>query len=130
MSAPDLDLGRYDIVNAVGVMFHIVDDGAWLQAIRNLSGSLAPGGLIAIGGQFGWLTRDVQFHRNDAFPNWQELHNAPEDRGVLMNKRIRSLCRWRWAARQTGLKVVRVIRTPVVWSLPAPENNILLLKAI
>ena len=127
-SAPEFNVGQYNIINAIGVMFHIVDDAAWNLAVKNLARSLAPNGTLVVGGQFGWLTRDVQFHRVDSFNSWQELHET-EMHDVLVNKRIRSIWSWRRAAADAGLRVVGVVRTASVRGIPTPENHILILKA-
>jgi SAM-dependent methyltransferase len=114
VSALDFDLGeRFDIVNAIGVMFHIVEDEPWRQSIRNLASHLTPRGVALIGGQFGWITRNVQFD--------QEAEVA------LVTKRIRSLRDWRKAARESGLRVVRVYRTRHNRRIVTPENNLLML---
>jgi SAM-dependent methyltransferase len=127
VSDPAFTLGeRFDVVNAIGVMFHIVDDEGWEQALRNLAAVLAPGGVIVVGGQFGWTTQNVQFHRRDEFASWEEFRRA-EPGALLVNKRIRSLRRWRAAARAAGLRVVGVQRTPKHPSLETPENNVLVL---
>lgn len=128
VSASAFNLGQYDIINAIGVMFHIVDDAAWMRAIQNLARSLAPKGTLVVGGQFGWLTRDVQFHHVDSFNSWQELHDT-EKPEILVNKRIRSIWAWRRAADDAGLRVAGVIRTASVRGIPTPENHILLLEA-
>lgn len=128
VSAQGFNPGKFDIINAIGVMFHIVDDTAWERAIRNLARSLAPGGTIIVGGQFGWLTRSVQFHRKDLFGSWREAQ-AAECSEVLVNKRIRSLRVWKAATAAAGLRVIGVVRTSAVRGIPTPENHILLIRA-
>lgn len=129
VSAQGFSPGQFDIINAIGVMFHIVDDAAWERAIRNLARSLAPGGTIIVGGQFGWLTRSVQFHCKDQFDSWQEAQARGMQREVLVNKRIRSLRAWRTATAAAGLRVAGVVRTPAVRGIPTPENHILVAQA-
>ena len=43
---PESELGRYDIVSAFDVLFHIVEQQRYEQAIRNVNGLLRPGGLF------------------------------------------------------------------------------------
>ena len=43
---PELDDSGFDIVSAMDVLFHIVDDEAYERAIRNLLGLLKPGGFL------------------------------------------------------------------------------------
>lgn len=127
ISTAGFQAGSYDIINAIGVMFHIVDDRAWERAIGNLASALAPGGVFLVGGQFGFLTRNVQFHKSDRFESWQDFREAKGER-VLVNKRIRSLRAWRRAAAQAGLRVVAVLRTPQTRGIPTPENHVLVLQ--
>ena len=88
VTRPDFDLGeRFALVNAIGVMFHIVDDAAWERALRNVARHLEPGGRWIVGGQFGWVTANVQFHGCDDFSSWGD---AAARGPRLVNKRIRS----------------------------------------
>jgi len=102
-----------DLVNAIGVMFHIVQDERLEQALSRLRGLLAPEGLILVGGQFGALTRDVYFHEQDG--------------RTVVSKRIRSLSWWRAAALRAGLQVVARHKTRDHPGILLPENNLLVL---
>ena len=46
---------KYDLINAIGIMFHVVDDGDWLSTIKSTQKSLKKGGLFVVGGHFGIL---------------------------------------------------------------------------
>jgi len=128
VSGPDFSLGRtFGLVNAVGVMFHIVDDERWERAVSTLARHLEPGGLAVISGQFGRTTRNVQFHRRDEFSSWDEAR-SPAAGVALVNKRIRSLRRWRSCADAAGLEIVRRQQTQTSRAIPTPENNVLLLR--
>ena len=72
----------FDVVNAIGVMFHIVDDERWKMAIGNIGRYLRKGGVAIIGGDFG--------------PNTEEL-------GVM--RRTRSLALWESTLEEFGLEV-------------------------
>lgn len=127
VSAEDPGLqGPFDVINAIGVMFHIVDDELWRRAVRNLGGLLAPGGVLVVGGQFGHTTQDVQFHATDSFGSWDEFR-ASRSEVKLVNKRIRSLRDWRRCAEAAGLRVEGVRRTRVAAAVSTPENNVLVL---
>lgn len=67
---------RFDIVNAIGIIFHIVDDRKWETAIRNLSSLLKENGILIIGGDFGNVTKDRGVMRKTrSLLNWQTLAN-------------------------------------------------------
>ena len=118
---------EFDIVNAIGVMFHIVNDDLWRQAIARLLASLKPDGLMLVGGDFGDETRDVQFHRTDRFESWRE-HDAAPYPATLVNKRVRSLHEWTRVAGELGATVVEVIRSDATPDIRTPENDLLVLR--
>jgi SAM-dependent methyltransferase len=130
VSSPAFDLDEeFEVVNAIGVMFHIVDDAAWRRAVSNLARRLVPGGFLVVGGQFGRVTQNVQFHARDEFASWKEFHEAePAGEAVLVNKRIRSLRAWRGCAREAGLEVRALRRTVKSRRIRTPENNVLVLR--
>lgn len=124
---PDFALeGEFEVVNAIGVMFHIVEDERWEAAVARLGSLLAEDGARVVGGHFGLLTQNVQFHRTDSFSSWEELRSA-QGETALVNKRIRSLRRWRRCARGAGLRVACLRRTRRTRRLETPENNVLVL---
>lgn len=127
VSDPGFALERdFDLVNAIGVMFHIVEDEPWERAVAGLARHLAPGGALVVGGQFGLVTQNVQFHRTNEFSSWEEFRAASSET-ALVNKRIRSLRRWKQCARRAGLRVECLERTRQSRRLETPENNVLVL---
>jgi SAM-dependent methyltransferase len=118
---------KFQIVNAVGVMFHIIEDERWERAVANLAAHLVAGGSLVVGGQFGLLTQNVQFHHTDDFSSWDEIRAARGSK-TLVNKRIRSLRRWRRCARRAGLRIEGVNRTTKSSHVLTPENNVLVLS--
>jgi SAM-dependent methyltransferase len=40
--------GRFDLVNAFDVLYHITDDGRWEHAVRTLAEAVEPGGLLLL----------------------------------------------------------------------------------
>ena len=40
--------GRFDVVNAFDVLYHITDDERWERAVRNLARAVKPGGLLLL----------------------------------------------------------------------------------
>lgn len=128
ISGEGFDLGeRFQIINAVGVIFHIVDDEAWKRAVKNMAAHLEQDGLLIVGGQFGWMTRNVQFHSTDTFARGDDAAKAKSDL-ARVNKRIRSLRYWKRVAGEAGLRVRAVRRTAEVGYIYTPENNILALS--
>lgn len=54
VSDRDADLhGRYCVVNAWDVMYHIVDEAAFERALKNISSSVESGGLLLVTDRFG-----------------------------------------------------------------------------
>jgi hypothetical protein len=119
---------KFDVVNAIGVVFHIVDDALWLQALANMRELLSERGVMVVGGHFGWLTQNVQFHRIDEFESYDDALRQSPGGEIRVNKRIRSRWRWKKAARMAGLRVRAVIRTQGAPEILAPENNVMVLE--
>jgi len=78
--------GFFNLINAIGVMFHIVDEQKWLETIRQISNSLHQDGLFIASGQFGCLNG---------------LNVQVDDEGNI-NKTLRSKSRWKRILNQHG----------------------------
>lgn len=78
---------RFDVVNAIGVVFHIVDDVRWVRTIGNIVEYLAPEGVAVIGGDFGDRTEEL---------------------GVM--RKVRSLAAWDEVLNRAGARRVELIR--------------------
>ena len=121
--------GPVDYISAIGVMFHITDDIRWRLALANLSKMLKPGGLMFIGGDFGALTTNAQFHRCDSFENWREFRSKEGTPGeVRVSRRLRSLSLWSSAVADLGLAISDVIRADREPAVTTPENDLLVLE--
>jgi SAM-dependent methyltransferase len=120
--------GPVDIVTAIGVMFHIVDDDRWAKALRNLAAVLKPAGVLLVGGEFGAHTRNIQFHRDDRFDSWREFSREADHGTIRVNKRVRSLGHWQQVAGSVGLQIVDLVRSEQDPNLTTPENDLLVLK--
>jgi SAM-dependent methyltransferase len=83
----ELGANRFDIINAIGIIFHIVDDEKWRQAISNLASLLKDAGILIIGGDFSGTT---------------------QERGVM--RKTRSLREWRDLAASLDLNILEVKR--------------------
>jgi len=74
------------------------------------------------------MTRNVQFHSTDEFKRIEDMRAAFPTNEVRINKRIRSLARWKKAAIAAGLRVKLVVRTFNVPEIVTPENNVMILE--
>ena len=103
---------HYDLVNAIGVMFHIVEDVEWVNTIKVIGKSLRKGGLFVVGGHFGILDN----------VNVQIDHNSQ------INKRLRSRRHWRDTLKKAGFSRVDVYtNNAYLWIDDIlPENNVLI----
>lgn len=114
---------RFDVVNAVDVLFHIVDDGLWSRALRNLARHLAPGGRLVVAEHVGFVSHDAGFRAPDPLRGEDP---APDDpRAVVVTKRVRSLRHWRACARRAGLAEVASAKVRKSRSLSTPANRLL-----
>jgi SAM-dependent methyltransferase len=117
----DVDLGeRFDIVNAVDVLFHIVDDGRWRRAVENLGRHLAPGGLIVIAEYVALVPHHAGLRRPDT------ERGEPADADVVMvTKQVRSVRQWKACGREAGLTLVHTSRIRHLRSVATPANRLL-----
>ncbi len=125
---PAGDLGRNaDYISAIGVLFHLVDDEKWLQALKNMKTLLASDGLMFVGGDFGDETQNLQYHQVDEFETLAETATASDAEVVRVNKRVRSLADWKRAAKSTHLEILDLIRVDADPGIHTPENDLLVL---
>ncbi len=128
VSAPGFALERrFDLVNAIGVLYHIVDDADWRRAVANLGALLAPGGRLVVGEQFTAVSLDAGFHRTDRFTSWEEEQAAHPER-MLVGKRLRSLRAWRAAAAGAGLELAADVPVRTAKSILTPVNRVLVFR--
>lgn len=117
----DVELGeRFDIVNAVDVLFHVVDDGRWRRAVENLGRHLAPGGLFVIAEYVARIPYDAGLRAPDA-----ERGEPIADDVVMVTKRVRSLRQWKACGREAGLMLVHTRRLRQSRMLATPANRLL-----
>jgi SAM-dependent methyltransferase len=103
---------NYDLVNAIGVMFHIVDDFEWQETIKAIEKTMKNSGAFVVGGHFGF---------------WDGL-NMQIDKDGNINKRLRSKRRWIHELRKAGFTSVKVYRNNAyLWIKDTlPENSVLI----
>ena len=82
--------GRFDLVNAFDVLYHIVDDARWARAVGHLAAAVEPGGLLLV---------------TDTFSD------AP---GLAEHNRMRPLARYRDLLAAAGLGVASLRATHVL----------------
>ena len=102
---------QYDLVNAIGIMFHVVDDEEWEETIRQVGRVLRAGGLFVVGGHFGLLDGvNVELSESAVF------------------KRLRSASHWKRSLKQAGFGRTRIYRNAAYRYIRAwmPENNVLI----
>jgi SAM-dependent methyltransferase len=129
ISAPSNEYNEFNYVSAIGVLFHIVEDQAWEDAVSNVCASLVPGGLAFIGGKFGWRSMNVQFHGTDDFETEEELNGLPTGKPKV-NKRLRSKSEWKRLVSKCGCEVVDIKRSKHRSHIDMPENNVLAIKKL
>jgi SAM-dependent methyltransferase len=98
---------EFDIVNAIGVMFHIVDDAEWRASLKRLKAAVKPGGVLIVGGEFGAFSLNVQW-----------------DGQGRVSKRIRGYRRWKqelagWTVERAANRSWRLVAETM------PEANLL-----
>jgi hypothetical protein len=93
------------------MMFHIVDDGEWIDTLPRIADVTTAGGIFVASGHFGWL----------------DGVNVQIDRNENINKRVRSRRRWKQALTRAGSRSIRFCRNGAyLWIDDVlPENNVL-----
>lgn len=125
ITSPDFDISeKFDVINAIGVIFHVVEDDLWQHAIRNLSRHLKAQGVIITGGEFGHITQNVQFRLKPS----KALAGGRVEEAAFVTKRIRSLGAWKKCVAEAGLRVKGFVKTKRLKGVRVPENNILVLS--
>jgi SAM-dependent methyltransferase len=84
-SASPPDLGSFDAVSAMDMLFHIVDDESYARAIRNLAGLLAPRGLLVLTEIFAH--RDTRYVRHEVDRSLEEIGGLLEGAGLVIESR-------------------------------------------
>tara|TARA_A100000164_G_scaffold360378_1_gene374010 strand:+ start:584 stop:1384 length:801 start_codon:yes stop_codon:yes gene_type:complete len=102
---------KFNLINAIGIMFHLVDDLEWENTIGEFSSHLHSGGILIVTGYFGFFNGlNVQRDKN----------------GV--NKRLRSKFMWQQKLNENGFYKIKFVKNKAAYSIKRllPENNILI----
>ncbi|OGF10410.1 MAG: hypothetical protein A2W00_08880 [Candidatus Eisenbacteria bacterium RBG_16_71_46] len=90
--------GRFDLVNAFDVLYHIVDDARWEAALRHLARALNPGGLLLVTDTFAERPGSQPHNRMRALARYRAVLDAeavePGDlypTHVLLNRELGAL---------------------------------------
>lgn len=102
---------QFNIINAVGVMFHFIEDTDFIQVIKQFKKLLSPNGIIIIGGEFG---NDEKF-----------LHFINDGKPI---KKLRSLNYWKKTLEDNGLKIIEKKVNNIRKYFKTPQNNLLFIK--
>lgn len=104
---------NYDLINAIGVLFHIVDDRELMNVLQLSFQKLNSKGLFVIGGNFGI---------------WPMNINTQVKYGRIVNKRLRSRWWWTHQLRKIGFRNIRIYRNIGYAFINdrMPENSILI----
>lgn len=100
-----------DVVNAIGVMFHIVDDEEWRATLKEVAAAHRTDGLLIVGGAFGML----------------DGVNLQVDAEGAHNKRLRSRRRWTTTLRELGYRDIVVRTNPAYLQIDerVPQSHLL-----
>ncbi len=103
---------KYDLINAIGVIFHVVNDSEWKRGLAAIANSLNTGGHLVVGGYFGLLNNvNVQF-----------------DDENKVNKRLRSKSTWARELKNLGFTKLKFYSNNAYLYVndTMPENNVLI----
>ncbi len=102
----------YNFVNAIGVMFHIVEDSEWEDTIYAVGNILKKGGFFVISGSFGYING----------------LNVQIDKKGYISKRFRSKRHWIKVLKKAGFNKIKLYQNNAYLSIKdsIPENNVLI----
>lgn len=109
-----------DLINAIGVLFHIVDDQKWEETLCWCYSRLRHGGIFVAGGLMGMVTANVQFEPIK-FSTVEDYRGNSE---LVCNKRVRSRRYWKKALRNAGFKKIVFRSSDSPSHISTPENNL------
>lgn len=110
-AVPEYHYSCCTIVNAIGVMYHIVDDAEWEKTIRTARYNLTNNGLFIASGAFGLF----------------DGLNVGVTSDGRVYKRLRSARRWRRVLKAAGFSHIEIVCNHEYWYGPRsmPHANVL-----
>jgi len=79
------ELGHYDVISAFDILYHIVDDGKYRQAIANIRSLLRPGGYFILSENFLAQNRETGLHQVSR--TYTEIVAMLEEHGFVVMQR-------------------------------------------
>ncbi|HEY5087515.1 MAG TPA: class I SAM-dependent methyltransferase [Gemmatimonadaceae bacterium] len=79
------ELGQYDVISAFDILYHIVDDGKYRQAIANIRSLLRPGGYFILSENFLAQNRETGLHQVSR--TYTEIVAMLEEHGFVVMQR-------------------------------------------
>jgi len=87
--------GRYDLVNAFDVLYHVVDEGRWEAALAHLADAVVPGGLLLVTDTFMAPRAEAAHNRMRPLERYRAVLeprgyrlSAPRPTHVLLNRHL------------------------------------------
>jgi len=68
--------GRFALVNAIDVLYHITEDSRWAAAVSHLAGAVEDRGLLVVSDAFSEMDRLAEHNRMRPLSRYRELLNA------------------------------------------------------
>ena len=68
--------GRFSLVNAMDVLYHITEDASWETAVTHLAGAVEVGGLLVVSDTFSEMDRLAEHNRMRPLVRYRALLNA------------------------------------------------------
>jgi SAM-dependent methyltransferase len=99
--------GRFDLVNAFDVLYHITDEARWEAALRHLADAVARGGALLVTDAFTDMGAVASHNRMRPLERWREVleplgftFEPLRATAVLLNRDLKG---WRFLNRAPGL---------------------------
>ena len=108
------------LINAIGVLFHIVSDEKWEETIQWCYDKLLRGGVLIASDLFCPITANVQFEP----AQFSTIHEYKGNSDLVCNKRVRSKRYWRRVLKNSGFNDITFKKTKKPSHIHTPENNL------
>jgi SAM-dependent methyltransferase len=110
----------FSLINAIGVIFHIISDKKFEETVQWCYDRLLPGGVLIASDLFGMITANVQFEP----AQFRTISEYKEGSNLVCNKRVRSLYYWKRVLKRSGFRKISFKKTRKPVYIHTPENNL------